>query len=360
MRRRSKDGSEVVGARWAFEPDEMQGPVGSGASEREMAEAGGVAAGRTMSGMSSFWKAFACARGWRIEHVCKLPEGVTVVLIFSITRVACTRWRCVSRSSKLNLDCCTGAHVEGKDRPRSLGSQNLQYEPNAPYIPFTAKRASTEARRCHFLLKCRRVNSSPGGAPVVVFHALPGGTSHSPKHAHAQSVSPIISRIAATNTGSGHAPSALSGHPRMPVSGTTPSFTMTRICVSGVELHESTGGHVSVSGEEEGEIRSVRWNWTLVAKGARCAVRNARLCGMWVAGSGPSFAKLVKFSAVSTVPTHSCQLNAVSRSVEGRTVEHDNLVRRVNVQTLPERKRALVVRERRVRRRVVRADGRMR
>lgn len=240
---------------------------------------------------------------------------------------------------KLNLDLCALARVR-MYKPCGLGIDGCQALPLSNQVP------------THQLLS--------GGAPVVVFHAVPGGTSQSPRHAHAQSVSPIISRIAATNTGSGHAPSALSTHPRMPVSGTTPSFTITRICVSGVELHESTRGRVSVSGEEEGEIRSVRWNWTLVAKGARCAVRNARLCGMWVAGSGPSFAKLVKFSAVSTVPTHSCQLLAVSRSVEGRTVEHNDLVRRVDVQTLPERKRAWVVRERRVRRRVVRADGRMR
>lgn len=83
-----------------------------------------------------------------------------------------------------------------------------------------------------------------GGSPVVVFHAVPGGTCQSPWHAQFQSVFAMISRCAATNVGTGHLPSLSSGHPRMPVSGATPSLMMTRICGSGWASQESTGAGV--------------------------------------------------------------------------------------------------------------------
>ena len=55
----------------------------------------------------------------------------------------------------------------------------------------------------------------------------------------------MISRSASTNVSTGHRPSLLVGHPRSEVSGTTPSFTMMRICGPGVEVQESTMGGVS-------------------------------------------------------------------------------------------------------------------
>ena len=50
------------------------------------------------------------------------------------------------------------------------------------------------------------------------------------------------------------------------------------------------------------KVRGVRWKCTFVANGARCDTLNVRCFGMWVAGSGPSAARVVKFSAVKTIP----------------------------------------------------------
>jgi hypothetical protein len=47
--------------------------------------------------------------------------------------------------------------------------------------------------------------------------------------------------------------------------------------------------------------RNLRWNWTLVANGARSDTLNDRCAGMWSAGSGPDAASVVRFSAVRTV-----------------------------------------------------------
>lgn len=80
-----------------------------------------------------------------------------------------------------------------------------------------------------------------GESPVVVFHAVPGGTVQSPKQSYSQSVSAMICFCALTNSSTGHIPSFCVGQPRMPVSGTTPSLMTMRICGSATFEQESTG-----------------------------------------------------------------------------------------------------------------------
>ena len=119
-----------------------------------------------------------------------------------------------------------------------------------------------------------------GGSPVVVFQATPGGTSQSPWQSHSQSVSLEICFCAPTNVSTAHIPSACSGHPLMPVNGTTPSLMMMRICGCKVEEHDNTKHrHHFVSRRTELQGHA-RWNWTFVANGASCDATKERFTGM--------------------------------------------------------------------------------
>lgn len=101
----------------------------------------------------------------------------------------------------------------------------------------------------------------------------------------------------------------------------------------------------------------VLWKCTLVAKGARCETLNDRFAGMWSYGRGPSAAKFDRLSAVKTTARSASLSPSYMRE---HTVQDDDLVRRVDVQALAERERLWAVVERRVRRRVVHGDRRVR
>jgi hypothetical protein len=90
-----------------------------------------------------------------------------------------------------------------------------------------------------------------------------------------------------------------------------------------------------------------------VPKGASWLTTKLLSFGMWSAGSGPPAASVLRLSAVSTARTSALPNEDGKGDLSERTVEHDDLVRRVNVERVIERERARVVREGRVCARVV-------
>ncbi len=115
------------------------------------------------------------------------------------------------------------------------------------------------------------------------------------------------------------------------------------------ELDDDTEmGEGRGEGERKTGERNVRWNWMLVAKGARCEALNARCSGMRSAGRGPPSAKLVRFNAVMTSCKEVGQYKCI---VEWRrlTVENDDFMCSVDVEALAQRKRRRVVIQRGVR-----------
>lgn len=155
-------------------------------------------------------------------------------------------------------------------------------------------------------------------------------------------------RIAATIIASGNTPCALSAHPRMPVRGTSPLFTIIRICVSGLELYESTKG--TCERERRGmEKRRVRWNWALGARGrgTRCGMRGSVGCGSQGAVR-PARSSLC--STPRTLHTSAtCTYEHKQHRDRRRIVDRYDFVRRVHMETLPKLERVRVVRERRSR-----------
>ena len=124
------------------------------------------------------------------------------------------------------------------ERPKRLSCRLA-----CPWTVQLRRPASAPARRLRTDRRTAALQSHgfAGGSPVVVFHSFPGGTSHSPRHAQAQSVFSTVSRCAATNAGTGHIPcGSPTGQPRTLESGATPSLMTMRIWGSDSDEHEST------------------------------------------------------------------------------------------------------------------------
>jgi hypothetical protein len=207
-----------------------------------------------------------------------------------------------------------------------------------------------------------------GGYPTTVSHSAPAGTLQSPWQPQSQSVSAIIlcarqherciphrrethRRWPATNLSSAHRPYVSAAQPSTPVSGTTPSFTITRM-LSPEPSQFSTVPLVSWSaqgrrGQERrtleldvrAEGRELADNEALVL---RDAVRRERAAG----GERAQIERSKHCTRVSVAVRG-------RRDSGERTVEHNDLVCRIDVERVIKRERARVVRERRVCARVV-------
>lgn len=104
--------------------------------------------------------------------------------------------------------------------------------------------------------------------------------------------------------------------------------------------------------ESTKKMKNLRWNWTLVANGARSDTLNDRFAGMWSAGSGPDAVSVVRFSAVRTVHALNERAGLSGRTTR-HTVEHDDFMRRINVQDVVKRPNMVVGVQGGVRTRVV-------